>query len=61
VWLRDEVLRSARQDVHRKVYGMFCARVTEVAKSMRQGPTLGAGGCCAFWGKGGSRGLWLRF
>uniref|UniRef100_A0A383W8G7 Aldehyde dehydrogenase domain-containing protein n=1 Tax=Tetradesmus obliquus TaxID=3088 RepID=A0A383W8G7_TETOB len=29
--------------VQRKVYGKFCERVTEVAKSMRQGPTLGAG------------------
>jgi acyl-CoA reductase-like NAD-dependent aldehyde dehydrogenase len=33
--------------VHRKIYNKFCARVTEVAKSMRQGPTLGAGGCFA--------------
>jgi acyl-CoA reductase-like NAD-dependent aldehyde dehydrogenase len=32
--------------VHRKVYDKFCARVTEIANSMRQGPTLGAGAHC---------------
>jgi hypothetical protein len=36
--------------VHRKIYDSFCARVTEVAKNMRQGPTLGAGWCCARFG-----------
>jgi hypothetical protein len=37
--------------VQRKIYDKFCARVTEVAKSMRQGATLGAGeATCKVWG-----------
>jgi acyl-CoA reductase-like NAD-dependent aldehyde dehydrogenase len=32
--------------VHSKIYDKFCACVTEIANSMRQGPTLGAGVHC---------------